>query len=257
MATDGEWMEILTFNVGYFLGYRSQREWLRRPHRLFVGSERAERSGMDVLTDVLVDRRPDVVALQEVDRGSFRSRTGPQDRALSRRFDEQGLEYDYRIDTKYGPGTLFGDLPVLTHMSNMLLWNEPGESDAAYLSDGTKRLVQRLELANGVLIMSVHLSKTINTRRNQLEELRSMVADYDGPVVVAGDFNVKSRDELEPLTHDLDMRHHSPGKTFSTAYPTHAYDAVLTTSDLTVTECSILYDADFSDHLPVAATIRR
>lgn len=247
-------MKVLSFNVGYFLGFQSQREWLRRPHRLCIGNKDKEKKRINSLVDILTEETPDIVALQEVDLGSIRSRFTNQQRMIVNCLRESGLEYNHRADTKYGNNTIVSNLPVLQNMSNSIFWRE-GDANARYLSHGTKRLVHVVSYDGSPTVISVHLSKTSGTRKKQLQELSAFVKDYD-EVLLTGDFNVKDREEFEVLTDGIDLDLHIPGKSFSTAYPTYAFDVFLTSKELTINRCEVLNHVRFSDHMPVLAEIQ-
>ncbi len=250
-------MKILSFNVGYLLGFQSQREWLRRPHRLCIGNRSVEKQGLETVVELLRREQPDVAALQDLDPGSLRARFSNQCGPLLDRLSEAGLEYKHRADTKYGQENLTAKLPILQNMSNALLWNstDGAENDrAVYLSSGTKRLVHILERSEDPSVIAVHLSKTRGTRKEQLRELRTMQEGLD-PVILAGDFNVKDPSEFSVLTDDAGLELHSPGKSFSTAYPSYAFDVFLTSEGLSINRCEVLTDVTISDHMPVVAEI--
>jgi endonuclease/exonuclease/phosphatase family metal-dependent hydrolase len=247
-------MKVLSFNVGYFLGFQSQREWLRRPHRLFIGNRTSERARIGMLIDLLEEENPDAFALQEVDRGSIRSSFIDQHRVIVDRLQEAGLDYEHRADTKYGESTITTRIPVLRNMSNSIFWSS-GTGAGRYLSNGTKRLVHMVSSENAPTVLSVHLSKTSGTRAEQLKELAQMVDNHE-EVLLMGDFNVKDTDEFHPLTEGADLDLYVPGKSFSTAYPTYAFDVFLTSCGLSVERCEVLTDMRFSDHMPVVAEIQ-
>lgn len=244
-------MKVLSFNIGYLLGFQSQREWLRRPHRLFFGDKTTENNGIDTIVNLLKEERPDVVAFQEVDLGSFRSRFTDQCDRLIKRLNEEGLNYDYRADTKYGEENKFAKLPVLRHMSNAVLWKE-GQAFARYLSKGTKRLVHVVEQDQGPHVMSVHLSKTRDTRKEQLRELKNIGKDYDS-VIITGDFNVKHQTDYSIISEKTDLQLHIPGKSFSTDYPSYEFDIFFSSDWMDIERCEVINEVTVSDHMPVIA----
>ena len=250
-------MRVLSFNVGYLLGFQSQREWLRRPHRLGIADRDIEQAGLETLVSLFEKEQPDVAALQELDLGSVRTRLGNQCQTLINRLRASGLQYHHRADVKYGRDTVAGTLPVLRHMSNAVLWDgdyTTNDGQATYLSAGMKRLVQVLQSDQRPSVLSVHLSKTRETRQQQLRELHALVENLH-PVILTGDFNVKESDEFSVLTDGGGLKLHSPGRSFSTAYPTYEYDVFLTSNELTLERCEVLSDITISDHMPVIADI--
>lgn len=242
-------MKVLSFNVGYFLGFPAQRYWIRRPHRLLLGNRAVEADGMDALVELVAEERPDVAAVQEVDMGSFRSECSNQVDAVANRLERRGLEYRLRGDSKYGADSTAGSLPMLRHMGNMVLY-EYGTAKREYLSSGVKRLVHVVHRDDDPNVVSVHLSKTRETRREQLRQLVDIVSEHE-PAIVTGDFNVKNEEDYRILTEPAELELQKPGKTFSTAHPTHAYDVFLTPRSMDVTRCEKLDSVRFSDHFPV------
>lgn len=220
---------------------------------MFFGNKRKERERIGMLIDILREQQPDIVALQEVDLGSVRSTFTNQYRTIAQHLREAGLEYEHRADVKYGTDTPIADLPVLRHMSNAIFWRN-GTGTARYLSAGVKRLAHLVNGDDSPTVLSVHLSKTRETREEQFRELAGIVDGRD-EVVLMGDFNVKDRAEFEPLTEGSSLELHVPGKSFSTAYPTYAYDVFLTSDGLSVESSEVLEDVRFSDHMPVVAEI--
>ncbi|MBB6647358.1 endonuclease/exonuclease/phosphatase family protein [Halobellus ruber] len=247
-------MKILSFNVGYFLGFQSQREWIRRPHRLLVGDRTGGRERIERFVEVVMQERPDVVAVQEVDQGSIRSHFENQCQTIANYLERTELSYRSRADVKYGVDNPISNLPVLRNMSNAIFW-KAGHGRAQYLSKGTKRLVQVVEAEGVPTVMSVHLSKTESAREEQMRELAGVTDNHD-EVILTGDFNVKHRTEFEPLVEQAGFELHVPGKSFSTANPNHTYDVFLTTEGVTVGRCEVLDGIRLSDHMPIVAETR-
>lgn len=248
-------LKLLSFNVGYFLGFRSQRDWLRRPHRAVRASRSVERSGLDGFAEVVERETPEIIALQEVDMGSIRTTLGDQAAVIADRLDALGPAVDYRADCKYGPDRVVSSLPGFEKMSNAVYWPDgTGSAEAEYIPPGVKQLAHVLH-HDEMTVISVHLPTTTGTRRDQLAELATLASEYER-VVVVGDFNLfNGFDELSPLTDDLGFEIHSPGDTYTTANPDQAFDLLLSSPEVTVTECRVLEDVRFSDHLPITAEL--
>lgn len=247
-------MKVLSFNLGYLLGFQSQREWLRRPHRLLLGDEPDAAAAVTSFVRLVTEERPDHIALQEVDLGSIRSRFTDQHQVIASRLREEGFRYDHRADVKYGPHGVVAGLPVLRNMSNAVFWTG-GTARPRYLSSGLKRLVHVVSRPDAPTVVSVHLSKTRGTREAQLAEVASLVDDHDD-VVVTGDFNVTDREEFETLTRRSDLTLHVPGDSYPTVRPTHAFDVFLVSEGLSVDRCEVLDHVTVSDHMPVIAEVR-
>jgi len=81
-------------------------------------------------------------------------------------------------------------VPLLNNQGNALLSRVPIlRHRFHYFEQGVKRLVieARMEM---LTVFLVHLSLTYRNRQYQLEKLYRLVRDVEGPLIVAGDFNV-------------------------------------------------------------------
>jgi endonuclease/exonuclease/phosphatase family metal-dependent hydrolase len=247
-------MKVLSFNVGYFLGYRSQRDWFRRPHRAVLASRSTERTAFDATLDLVVEERPDVLALQEVDAGSLRSRLGPHPERVVDRAAEAGLDYQYRADCKYGPDRIVSKLPGTRHMSNMVCWRA-GQASAHYVPPGVKQLVHVVDRPDDPNVVAVHLPTAAEERVTQLEKVAEIVRDHL-PAVVVGDFNLfNGPDELAALTDRVEMTVHAPGETYPAADPEYAFDILLASPGVTVTRAEVVDSVTHFDHYPLVAEV--
>ena len=76
-------------------------------------------------------------------------------------------------------------------------------------------LVTEYPLANGenLLTLNVHLLNfevwSLNKIRHQLEDLKAIIADHDGPIIMAGDFNTWNRarlDLVKEITKEVQLK---------------------------------------------------
>lgn len=257
----GAGLTILSANAGYLLDYDgSLTGYVRYPQRALIGDEEAEQRALDRLVEVIVSERPDVVSLLEVDQGSIRTATDGQVERIVTACRERGLEYSPVVTAKYDDDGLLMSLPVLDKLSNAVLVADDYETEAHYLSAGTKRLVKELRLAEGLSLFVVHLAMRQSTRAEQLREIGELV-DRRESAIVGGDFNIYGGfDELAPLTEDRGMELHVPGETVpkrpldSIVTDTRTLDLFVTTPDVVVGRCDVI-DVQVSDHRPVVLEI--
>lgn len=249
-------MKLLSCNAGYLLDYAgSYHEYVLRPHRGFVGSRRAEERAVDRLVDVIVDERPDVVGLVEVDQGSLRTRTDGQVTYVAEHLGKRGYEYNPYAATKYGDDGVIPSLPMLQYLANGVLVNGEYDTTAHYLETGPKRLV--IEVSHPeVDIFTTHLAMSGRARRNQLRELAELVRQRERPIV-AGDFNAYNGfDEVRDAFEGTGLELYDPGETVpprpldSVVTDTRTLDFFLVPSGLSVTRCEAL-DVQVSDHRPI------
>jgi len=254
-------MKLLSANVGYLLDYDgSLTDYVRSPHRAVLGCADSEQRAADRLLDVLVEERPDVACLIEVDGGSFRTSTAGQVTHLAEELREHGLDYRARCDPKYGDDGVLVNLPAFGDLSNGLLLQNGHRADAHYLDAGPKRLVNEVRLADDLSLFAVHLALSGRKRRKQLRELADLVANRER-AIVCGDFNAYGGlDELDPLRDRTDLVLHDPGETVPPrpldflVTQTRTLDLFLTSPDVDVTRCEAL-DVQVSDHRPVVLEV--
>lgn len=248
-------MKLLSFNANYFLGFDgSLRDYIWHAPRGIRADPDAEQAAIDRFVSLVTDENPDVIALLEVDSGSFRTRTSGQPTAITVQCNGNGRDYSICTDNKYGD-SLLARLPILHGMSNSMLWTGDGTVHRHYLSPGTKRLVHELRRPSGLSVFSVHLPLLRHHRRQHLQALRSIVQDRE-QVVICGDFNnYYGPRELRALTDATGLQIHRPGETLPNAVlPYRAVDLVLASPSITVSQCTAV-DTAISDHLPVITEI--
>jgi len=251
-------VKLLSVNAGYLLDYDgSLSGYALRPHRAMVGSQRAESRATERLRDVIVDERPDVACLLEVDQGSFRTSTEGQVQRLADMLADRGLAYRPWAETKYGDSGVVADMPVLEHLSNGVLVRDGLDAtvEAHHLDTGPKRLVTEVWL-DGLSVFSVHLAMSGRGRRRQLTEIADLVARRDR-VVVCGDFNAYGGlDEVEDNLAETGLVLHDPGETVPPrpfdgfVTETRTLDAFLTSPDIAVSRCAVV-PVQVSDHRPI------
>ncbi|MCW5210532.1 endonuclease/exonuclease/phosphatase family protein, partial [Desulfobulbus sp. N3] len=102
-------------------------------------------------------------------------------------------------------------------------------------------------------VFLVHLSLTYYNRQSQLQQLYKLVKTTQGPVIVAGDFNVLWGDqELELFLAATHLRNaNDQGQpSHPSRSPKRQLDFILYSPDLTV-EKFFIPDVIFSDHAPL------
>lgn len=212
------------------------------------------------LVNYLKKKKPDILALIEVDRGSFRSKF--KDEGL---FVERELGFCSLVElVKYpflGFLRLFHFIPIMSQQSNALLSKYPVlEIKNKLLHDGIKRIVIQVTIKikkTPVTLFVAHLALGYRTRVKQIKELAELIRRIKHPVILMGDFNTfRGVDELYPLigqaqlmdAHLLDKR--SVQYTYPAAHPERRLDYILISKQVKVTSYQVL-KAAFSDHLPV------
>lgn len=205
----------------------------------------------------LKTRNPGILALVEVDTGSFRAKKDEV------RFFAQELGYDNFIEAvKYplqGWLRLFHHVPILNKQANAII-SKYKISDVRYhvFHEGTKRVVIEvtIHVPQRLTLLVAHLALGAKTRRDQIRELAGIVNSIHNPVVLMGDFNTfHGESEILHLLKHTHLHHRwrlSPNEAYTepAVHPSRRLDYVLTSSRVHVSHYHVL-NFKFSDHLPL------
>ncbi len=202
--------------------------------------------------------KPDILALVEVDTGSFRAK---KDEVV---FFEQKLGMKNFVEkVKYpihGWLNLFHHVPILNKQANAIIAKRK-LSHVKYhvFHEGTKRLVieATIHVPKKVTLLLAHLALGGETRAKQIKELIKMVNNIKNPVILMGDFNTfRGEEEIQVLLekthlhHQFEMDKTSQTLTEPTFHPSKRLDYVLTSKQIKVKNYQVL-NFHFSDHLPL------
>ncbi|MEH6579529.1 MAG: endonuclease/exonuclease/phosphatase family protein [Amphritea sp.] len=240
-------LKLLSFNIQVGIHTQAPHHYVTRGwQHLFPHSKR--HSILDNIAQVIQDY--DVVALQEVDGGSFRSGYTNQVHYLAQ---EARFPYWYQ--------QLNRNLGKLAQHSNGLLSRLAPESIEDHrlpgLLPGRGAIAVRLgHPPHQLLLIMLHLSLGSRSRCRQLTYIRELIGDHQS-VVVMGDLNC----HLEHLLEDTAFRDsnlqppemHLP--TYPSWRPMHAFDHILVSDNLQVLKTQVL-DLTVSDHRPIALEIK-
>lgn len=173
-------MRFLLYNIRYATGHGAGYH-MPLP---FAGFFKQTGNTLDRIVSFIRSVNPDIIALVEVDSGSYRSQRCCQAETIAKE-----LDHFHVVETKYGGDSLANRIPVLNKQGNGLITNQTIiNHHFHYFDEGVKRLVIEVELEE-VNIFTVHLSLKFKHRQQQLERLHHIIADRAKPVIVAGDFN--------------------------------------------------------------------
>jgi endonuclease/exonuclease/phosphatase family metal-dependent hydrolase len=135
------------------------------------------------IADLIQNAKADVIALQEVDR--YRWRSGYVDQAKE-------LAELLGMDMRFSPSLIY----TAGQYGNAILSRYPIEDSSYTLLPGNKEPRSLLEVkikigSEPVRIADTHLGLSKEDRSVQLARISEKVANYDDPLVVAGDFNME------------------------------------------------------------------
>ncbi len=237
-------MRFLLYNIRYGAGVGS-RFHLPIP---YAGYLKRSTENLDNILDFIDSLHPDIIGLVEVDSGSFRTENTCQAELIANR-----LGFNYVVESKYGNDSLVQKMPLLSKQSNAVLARETILSSRFhYFDQGVKRLVIEATLPYLTLFL-VHLSLTFRNRQQQLVRLSRLVRQVQGPVIVAGDFNVLWGDwELELFREATGLASaNNPGlPSHPSRAPRRQLDYILHSPTIEVSGFH-LPEVQYSDHIPL------
>lgn len=237
-------MRLLLYNIRYATGHKNGYH-LPVP---FAGFFKRTSVNLQRIINFIGSINPDIVALVEVDSGSYRSDYVCQAQTIA-----DNLGYNYVVESKYNSDSLVQRLPVLKQQSNALLTKQGIENfHFHYFEHGVKRLVLQTDLRT-IAIFIVHLSLKYRHRQHQLEQLHALTEDIDKEVIIAGDFNTFWGDrELNLFLSATRLK--SANLLNAPSHPSHApqrqIDFILHSAGIRIDNFYIP-DVRLSDHSPL------
>jgi endonuclease/exonuclease/phosphatase family metal-dependent hydrolase len=245
VALPNDRLKLLSFNVQAGIGTQAFGDYITGSWKHFVAHPRSVEN-IERIADVVRDY--DVVALQEVDGGSLRSRNLNQLVHMANRADfpfwHQQLNRNLGRLGQFSNGLLSRFVPY--HIEDHRLPGLPGRG----------AIIARYGHPDNPLIMvGVHLALGEKYRNAQLAYLSRLLKQYQH-VIIMGDFNCRV-DHLErsPLADLGLVLSANPLLTYPSWAPDRHIDHILLSPSLTVTRSEVLSDCRLSDHLPVATEI--
>ncbi len=239
-------LRLLSFNIQVGIKTSKYRQYVTRGWKHVLPNV-SRTDNLRRIADVVADY--DVVALQEIDRGSLRSGFINQVEYLA---DRAQFPYWYaQRNRDLGPFAQNGNGLLSRIAPNGLEDHKlPG------VIPGRGAIVLRIPYGGAdVVVVLLHLSLGERSRHQQLDYVRELIRG-ERYVVVMGDMNSRIAQLLfdSPL-QDTDLRPVADVQpTYPAWRPSAALDHVLVTPDLVVDDYAVL-DCHLSDHLPIAVTL--
>ncbi|UCD30888.1 MAG: endonuclease/exonuclease/phosphatase family protein [Desulfobacterales bacterium] len=237
-------MRFLLYNIRYGAGV-GKRVHLPVPYSGFLKNTNGN---LRHIVEFIKSMHPDIIALIEVDSGSYRSEKNNQAEAIAR-----AMKHYHVYQSKYPIDSIVQKIPLVNKQGNALLTNQIVKCCRFhYFSVGMKRLVIELEL-DKISIFLVHLSLKFRHRQYQLQELFSMVENVEKPVIVSGDFNVFWGDrelQLFAKASGLKTANDKGQPSHPSRSPRRQLDYIFHSPEIRVTRFQIP-QIKFSDHVPL------
>ena len=177
---------ILFSNIGYASGIDGTLwQHVCRFNRHFYCSIPLQQQVLMQLKGIVTNAKPDLCCFVEIDEGSVHSAGFNQIKFL---MDDDFKYYD--IADKYGPGNWLAKLPLHFGKSAAFMSVQDLPFEKLYFSAGSKRLIHRIMLPNGVAVFFTHFSLQRKVREKQFGELRKLIAEQGREVIILADFNI-------------------------------------------------------------------
>ena len=237
-------MRLLLYNIAYGTGCPgglAKRLWT--VHRYI----RTSQSHLDRIIDFIDGSAADIVALVEVDTGSFRTDYVNQVEKVALHLSKY-----HTCDVKYGVDSIGRKIPILQNQGNAVLTRrKTAKKHFHFFPFGFKRLIIELNI-EGIRFFLVHLALQKGVREKQLNFLAKL-AEGDGPLIVAGDFNTLSgTTEISSFQRKLGL--FNPNTEGVCTYPSWSpkkqLDIILCSKEIKILNFEVP-EVRYSDHLPV------
>jgi len=187
---------ILMSNLGYLRGINGcLSHHFRYAYRHFYCSREVQEACLRQVIELIKKEQPDICCFVEIDKGSSNMRNFNQLEAL---VSEQYPFFD--IENKYGPLSRLRSLPLTRGKSNGFLAKREMPYEKIFFTHGTKRLIYKVQLETDVTLFFAHFSLKRETRAHQLLQVRQILKETPGEIILLGDFNIHNGfKELAPL----------------------------------------------------------
>lgn len=247
-------VKLVCYNIEYCEGIEGLWYQYLKFWRIFFPPKNLDRK----LVESLKKLKLDILALVEVDTGSFRAK---KDEVI---FFERKLGFKSFVEkVKYplnGWLRLFHHVPIFNKQANAILSKFKISKVKYHLfHEGTKRVIieATIHIPKKVTLLLAHLSLGKKARAKQINELIKIVNSIKNPVILMGDFNTfNGKQEIDQLLAKTHLKDHAQLDEQSTAltepawHPKRRLDYVLTSSQIKVSKYQVL-NFHFSDHMPL------
>lgn len=248
-------VKLICYNIEYCEGIEGHWYQYLKFWKIFFPPKHLDQR----IVDALKQFHPDILALVEVDVGSFRAHGIDEVRFLEEKLHLKSFVEKIKYPLK-GWLKLFHHTPILDKQANAIISKYHISKVTYHLFDrGTKRVVIEATISHPfkMTLLLAHLALGKHARARQIHELIDIVNQAQKPAILMGDFNTfHGAEEIQELlqkTHLKDMitlDHESLPLTEPAWHPKRRLDYILTSPEIKVDKYSVL-NFHFSDHLPL------
>lgn len=195
--------KILFSNLGYARGIDGTLiQHIGRMHRHFYAGVTQQQEVLSQFKNIIMTEKPDLCCLVEIDSGSWN--TGYFNQINHLIDDEYAV---HNIAGKYGEDSILAQMPFFKGKCNAFLSKTELPHQKMYFKHGSKRLIYNITLPGDIRLFFAHFSLQAGVRARQLDEIRNLVRNCGGEVIILADFNImRGFSELQPLLQDMNLR---------------------------------------------------
>ncbi len=194
--------KILFSNIGYARGINGfLRHHLLYSYRYLYCSQIVQEQSLKQLKEIISFENPDICCLIEIDTGS----------ASSANFNQLGhlINANYNffdIENKYRLNSWLRTFHHTRGKSSAVIAKRPLICEYLHFVHGIKTLIYKISLEEGLTLFFAHFSLKRRIRNKQLQEIRHMIDNTQGEIILMGDFNILvGLEELKPLLEKGDL----------------------------------------------------
>lgn len=193
---------ILMGNLGYLRGINGcLSHYVRFAHRYLYCPPSVQEACIKQVVELMEREQPDLCCFVEIDKGSADLANFNQLEAL---VSERYPFFD--IENKYGPLSRLRSLPLTRGKSNGFLATRRMDYEKTHFTHGTKKLIYKITIESGVTLFFAHFSLKAAVRAEQLRQVREMLKETPGEIILMGDFNTHNGfGELAPLLQENNL----------------------------------------------------
>lgn len=240
-------LDFLSYNIQAGIGTLRTSDYLIRAHRQVI-SVRPKKENLRKIADHI--RPYDVVCLQEVDLGGFRSGFLNQAEYLKIRasFPYMATQVNRRLGRFSLHGNIILSRQAIHHIKSYTL---PGSVT------GRGLLIGQIGHGDPITIANTHFSLGEADQKRQFDFVKQTLRPYER-VILSGDFNCSPDSSVLREFDDnckLDMVTEDYHHAFPSWNPTKAIDHIFASKSLMPDKCEV-QSVRYSDHLPLSMRVK-
>ena len=248
-------VRLIVYNIEYCEGFKGHTYEYFNLWKMLHSRPKLD----EKILHFIKSKKPDIVALVEIDSGSPRSKGKDEGKYFQKGLGFKSLEEAHQYSFASWRRFLW-NVPYLNKMCNAFMAKyELFDIKHHFFRRGAKDLLieASVKCPKKVTLLLGHLSLGEKDRAKQLEDIKNIVNNIPNPVILMGDFNTfNGRKEMDVILENTKLNDAVPLSdedklhTFPAWKPERRLDYVLVSKEIKIKKYKVL-KAEFSDHLPI------